>query len=298
MVVRREDIHEVEIDLTGTCNLSCYICSRNFTHSEHMVKRNIRSLSEITSQLDTFPNLKTFMLAGVVSEPTLYPDFFGLLGYLNGRNIKYDIHSNGNTHDRGWWEELGQMVPKDCKMIFTICGSTQEIHGKYRVGSNLQQILNNAESFRKNNRKNDYVQFIRFEYNESELHLGNMDLIFRQFSNRIIVHSEGIRMDDRKKRENPPDVRPPKDIDAKIRYIFKRCRSGNSRVNCKLDRWKKIYIDQFGNLFPCYTYAEYGFPPLGRFDDEFNVDEIVLDKFDTCFLCSDEAEKLMKTLGV
>lgn len=138
MTVKRKDIREIELELTGMCNLGCYICSRNFLHSIHTKKVNIRKLDEIIRQLDTFTGLKTFFIAGISSEPTLYPEFFGFLEYLNRRDITYEIYSNGNTHDRHWWETLGGIVPEKCKMVFTVCGSTQELHEKYRVGSNLE----------------------------------------------------------------------------------------------------------------------------------------------------------------
>ena len=48
------------------------------------------------------------------------------------------------------------------KIVFTICGSTQELHEKYRVGSNLNQIINHANSIQQSN-KIDYCQFIKFE---------------------------------------------------------------------------------------------------------------------------------------
>jgi molybdenum cofactor biosynthesis enzyme MoaA len=48
MTVTRDDIHEIEMELTGQCNLSCYICTRNFVHSQHLIKTNIRPIEEIT----------------------------------------------------------------------------------------------------------------------------------------------------------------------------------------------------------------------------------------------------------
>ena len=84
-------------------------------------------------------------------------------------------------------------------------------------------------------------------------------------------------MDDRKIRPCPDGVCPPRDIDTKINYIFSTPPSSgdDARITCKLDSWKKIYIDQFGNLFPCYTYAEYGLPPLPQFAAEFDITDIV-----------------------
>ena len=296
MVVNRNDIHEIEMDLTGCCNLSCYICTRNFAHAQHMVRPNIRSMSEITKQIDTFSGLKSFFLAGVVSEPTLHPEFFDLLNYLNKRDIIYEIYTNGGTHDKKWWKDLGEIVPDMCKVIFTVCGSTQELHEKYRVGSKLQTILDNASAFRMNNRKNDYVQHILFEYNKDDFTSGNMNEIMNMVSHAFQVHSEGMRLDNKKIIECPSGIKPPKNIDSKINYIFSLAPNLKSDlgITCKLQSWKKIYIDQFGNLFPCYTYAEYGYPPFKKDSIEFDIDDIIKYKYPPCFLCSKKVEKLMK----
>ena len=169
MTVKRSDIEEIEMDLTGTCNLKCYICTRNFVHSQHMVKPNIRTLAEIEDQVDTFKGLKRFFIAGTLSEPTLHPQFLEFIEYLNRKGILYEIYSNGNVHDNEWWKKLGEIVKPDCKVIFTVCGSTQELHEKYRVGSKLDDVLEHARAFRQNGKKNDYVQHILFEYNKEDI---------------------------------------------------------------------------------------------------------------------------------
>ena len=122
-----------------------------------MLKPNIRPIEDIIKQLNTFSGLKRFFIAGAMSEPTLYPAFFEFIKYLNNRNIYYELFTNGNTHDTSWWEELGKLVPSKCMTCFTVCGSTQELHEYYRVGSSLQQVLDNAAAYRKNGKKNDWV---------------------------------------------------------------------------------------------------------------------------------------------
>ena len=71
--LNRNEIEEIEMDLTGTCNLQCRICTRNFVHAKDMAIKNVRTLNEIVKQLDTFVGLKRFFIAGAVSEPTLHP---------------------------------------------------------------------------------------------------------------------------------------------------------------------------------------------------------------------------------
>ena len=288
------DIEEIELDLTGICNLSCPLCTRNYKHALHLIKKNIRSLNDIKIQLNQFKNLKRILLAGAVSEPTLYPDFFNFIRYLNNRNIQFELFTNGNTHDIAWWKKLSKITRKKCKVIFTICGSTQELHEKYRKGSNLQQILNNARAF-KNTYKNDWIQFIRFEYNKNELNNKNMLMILNQFSHRLIVDSEGDRRLNEKILSFDADIKPVNKRDYAIKYILKQ-RNKPSQIFCKSYIEKKLYINQFGEIFPCYIFAE--FQNNHFINNIYDYSNILNYAYPDCFTCSNYAQNMILKLNL
>ena len=124
----RKDIVELEMDLNGVCNLKCPLCTRNYKHAEHLIKPHSRSLEEIIKQLDSFPNLKIFYMAGTVSEPTLYKSLHQLCEYLVKREIKIELFTNGNTHNENWWKRLGEILSPRDRFYFTVCGSNQIFH--------------------------------------------------------------------------------------------------------------------------------------------------------------------------
>ena len=74
-------------------------------------------------------------------------------------------------------------------------------------------------------------------------------------------------------------MNPPKKIETKINYIFDKIPPLGSDIgiSCKLKEWKKMYIDQFGNLFPCYTYAECGYPPFDKNSNYLEYGKIIVD---------------------
>ena len=299
--IRRDEIEEIEMDLTSLCNLKCYICTRNFKHSMFMLNKNvIRPMKDIIAQLDTFKGLTRFFIAGSMSEPTLHPEFFEFIKYLNSRNIYYELFTNGNTHDEAWWEELGKIIPAKCMVCFTVCGSTQALHSYYRVCSNLNQILKHASAFRKNNKHNDYCQHILFEYNKVDYDNGNMQKIFKQFSHSFQVHSEGRRLNDEKIIALPIGIEPPKNINASIKYIFDKQPKLYSKIDiqCKLLKNKKLYIDYNGQLFPCYTYAENNYAHFDANAQIFDLTDIMNYTYPDCFLCSKTVEKMMKTFNL
>ena len=279
MIVTRDYFEEFEMDLTGTCNLSCPLCSRNYTHAQHMVYKNVRPLEEIIKQLDTFPNLKRTFLAGQVSEPTLYPDFLDYLRYLKSRNIYIELFTNGSTRDENFWKEVAKILDESDQIHFTICGSTQELHEKYRVGSSLQKILSNAKAVR-DIKPIDYCQFIRFIYNRNDVE--NVKKL--GFTNFYIVDSEGDRFFNEKRIAEDPNIRPLENRDRLIKQVFKTSCSNNYEIRCKSIEDKKIYINQKGNISACYIHHEY--EPEHIFTGEsFDYTDILNFKYDTCKLC-------------
>lgn len=276
----KNEITEIELELTGYCNLKCPRCSNNYVHSQHMRGKNIRSLNEIENQLDEYPFLKTLMLAGQVSEPTLYPYFISFLKYLKLRNIKVELYTNASVLNQKLFSDIGKTLNLNDKVIFTVCGTTQELHSRYRVNSKLENVLLNARALRKN-LKIDYVQYIRFKYNKEDYKIF-LNTIAKEFSYSFMVESEGDRLYN--DGINPIVDKPLKD--ALIKNIFKKIKDPKldkklrSEIWCEWKLGKKIYIDQYGNTFRCAQIKEY------NGDDE------------CCKMCSKTVKKYMKMYNV
>jgi organic radical activating enzyme len=299
MIVSKDWVEEIEMDLVGLCNLSCPLCTRNYAHANHMLTKNVRHIDEIIKQLDEYTNLQRFFIAGAVSEPTMYKYFLEFIQYLNSRNIYYEIFTNGNTHKPDWWEKLGQLVPEKCMCAFTICGSNQQMHEKYRVGSDLQEILDHAAAFRKNNKRNDWIQTIRFEYNQDDLISSEMQLIYDQFSNVMQVDSEGVRRRNDYNEVFVSDIRPIDSRDKLIKQIFAnrpRPDDGNKyTIQCNSLKNKKIYINQYGQVSSCYIHAE---NEQDYFDGEMDYTDILNFKYPDCFVCEKRTRTFIEKMGL
>lgn len=289
MIVDKSHFKEFEIDLTGTCNLSCPLCTRNYLHASHTVYKKIRELKDIITQLDEYPNLSECFLAGQVSEPTLYPEFLEFLRYLKSRNIWVRLFSNGSTKNEEFWKEVAHILSDSDEMHFTICGSTQELHSKYRVGSDLNKILKNAEAYR-SVKKNDYCQFIRFIYNkDDEINVKKLN-----FSNHYTVNSEGNRLFNEKQNESSLDIRPIQSRDKLIQRVLS-FRPEKVEIKCKWLNQKKIYFDQSGNVYPCYMHCEY---KDGNMNKSFDYSNIINFKYNKCILCDVTVRKKINQLNL
>ncbi len=296
---RWSDVEEIEMDLTGICNLKCPLCTRNYAHANHLDGKNIRHIDEIIAQLDKFPNLKRFFVAGAISEPTMYKYFLEFIEYLNSRNIHYEIFTNANTHNEKWWKKLGEIVREDCMVAFTICGSTQELHEKYRVGSNLDEIIRHANAYRSAGKNNDWIQHIRFDYNKEDLETDAMQDIISKFSNEMLIETEGRRRQMNYNNTFEVDIKPVDSREHAIDLLFKhRPVPGDDNVciQCLSIERKKVYINQYGKVSACYTHAE-------NEDDWFEDDNMdytdILDfKFKDCFLCEKKTRLFIDKLGL
>lgn len=282
-----DKIEEFEIDLTGTCNLRCDRCSRNYVHAQHLVGKNIRPLSEICAELDQFPRLKTCMLAGQTSEPTLYPEFTGFLRYLKNRGIHVDLYTNASKNRQELFKEIGEILSNTDTVIFTICGSTQELHQRYRIGSKLTNILDNASALRAV-KPIDVLQYIRFKYNFADWKSNSWKNL--GFTKCFWVESEGPRIYN--ETINPRESEPVKEKFYETLFgkvLGKKYTDGD--FVCSHLNSKKIYIDQFGRVYPCYTIAEYDKIELSDFDYNFPTKT-------ACKLCTVYSRHLMQKYGL
>lgn len=296
----KERINRLEIDLTASCNARCPICARNYNYLQ--IKYNERPLHEITAQLDEYVNLKFIHLVGAFSEPTLYKEFFGLCRYLVGREIAVEVCTNGDTHDEDWWSELGKILTHRDSVYFSVCGSTQELHETYRVGCSLQNLLNNARSFRRSNPYGiDYIQHIEFEYNKEDLKSDEMKKIMAEFSHINLtltyftrdksIYKNQFNID--KLLVSDEHLVKYKAADRLSRSKWENRETQKCEMHCQSIEDKSVHIDQFGKVYPCYIWLE------ESKEKEWNgsYKDIQDFKYECCRFCEKNTKKLIDLWG-
>lgn len=291
-------INDIELELTGFCNLRCPLCANQYSFAASVKKKNIRPLHEWTRQLDRYPKLKSVCLAGIVSEPTLYPQLFELIDYLHKRNISIELYTNGNTHNNEWWTHLNSHMKCDDKVVFTICGSTQNIHARYRVGSDLNSILSHAMAYKLNNQHdNDWVQHIKFIYNVDDFYQHMKDII-QLFSHCMLINSSPYN--ERFYKCTIPEMSMPSNLSHKYTLIMnnaidRRQQSKPYKIQCKSFETHFISIDQFGKIWPCFLYRL--FLPDVQFSN-LDYSDIFRYKYEFCYECELYTKKLLELNGM
>lgn len=255
-------VTDIELELTTLCNAHCQLCYRNYTtFKEHYPHTQIRTLEEVTAQLDTFPDLEWVRLVGTISEPTLYKYFFPLVRYIKSRNIRIEICTNGDTHDTDWWKELSSLMNDQDRVYFSICGSTQALHEVYRRNTKLVNIMANARAFRSSN-KNDYAQCIRFNYNSDNFDSQEFKDMVSEFSNVYWTETFLLKDYENYVDKNGLDLLRPNEHKIEDYLYMDRFaqRKFESPVRGKAwcMSWEKRsqQIDINGKVYPCYLFLE------------------------------------------
>lgn len=295
--LNRELIRVVELDLGATCNLDCPLCHRNWEDAQHLISgTNQRPVEEVIAQLETFPNLETITIAGVISEPTLYKDLFKLMEYIVSRNVLFYLYTNGDTHNSkpDYWKRMGELCGEKTLVYFTICGSTQEIHERYRVGSKLDNILKNHQLFRSTMKyNNDVLQYLIFEYNKEDYE-NNMDEIRSLFSRESTIGSLAYAERFKMVNKVDPDIRMAGDLSKKYETITKvSIKRFQNKSNCSMDcssfNRRFVSIDNTGKMFPCYMHRVYNHD----MDWDFDYSRILKAEYDFCHECENFTSKII-----
>lgn len=292
-------IETIEIDLGSYCNLDCPLCHRNWVDAQHLMDgNNGRPVEEIISHLETFPNARTIAIAGSISEPTLYKDLFKLVEYITSRNVLFYLYTNGDTHrDPEYWKTLGSLCSEKTLVYFTICGTTQELHQRYRVGSSLERILNNHRAFKTGSRyKNDVLQYLKFEYNYKDYE-ENIDKISKHFSRESSIESMAYKERFPMVNAVPDDIGLRKDLSKKYKTIAKISEQRfKNKAQCKMDcssfNRRFVSIDNNGRMFPCYLHRIYNKDMQWNFD----YTDILDAKFDFCRECEKFTSDMIKSV--
>lgn len=277
-------IIDVEVELTTLCNAKCPLCYRNYkTFKSHYPKNVSRPLKDVIEQLQQYTSLKFLRIVGSVSEPTLYRDLFKLLDYAKNRGVMVEICTNGSTYNPQYWRELGRHLTLDDRVYFTICGSSQEVHEKYRRGTSLEKILENARALR-SVLPIDYAQCIQFFYNYQDLNSEKFQEMVSEFSHLYMTKTFYPKEQDNYAEPfDSQNFLPNEDELPKYKKVYDLANKyPYSKRDCKAFNQKWNQIDVYGRVFPCYLLLE------GLKGEEWNHNwsEILDGKYETCKFCS------------
>ena len=166
---------EVFLSLTNYCNAKCPQCNR----TDWITLQPHKTLPMVSWSLEDFKkafppevlqHISLIKFCGTWGDPMMCKDIFQISEYvLQSNNTTYiTFNTNGSLRSDEFWWNFGVMGGERMRVTFDIDGITQEMHEKYRIGTNLETILSNMQTFSMTN-ATTRTQTIVFKHNEDYL---------------------------------------------------------------------------------------------------------------------------------
>ena len=161
----------LSVEPTTSCNLRCPECPsglRSFTRPTGMI--DISLYREILNQLGDSLSYMTLYFQG---EPYLHPSFFDMVRLASENNIYTATSTNAHYLD----DEKAEMTVRSGldKIVISLDGTTQETYERYRIGGQLDKVIQGAEKLvtwkKKLRSQTPYTvfQFLLMRHNEHQI---------------------------------------------------------------------------------------------------------------------------------
>jgi len=135
----------VSFEPTTSCNLRCPECPsglRQFTRPTGMLQNDFfkHTIDDIHKEL-------LYLIFYFQGEPYLNPDFLEMVKYAAGKKI----YTATSTNAHYLTDEVARRTVESGldRLIISIDGTTQDVYRQYRVGGNLEKVLEGAKNIMK-----------------------------------------------------------------------------------------------------------------------------------------------------
>lgn len=151
----------ISFEPTTSCNLRCPECPsglREFTRPTGMLKKDFfsRTIDEIHKEL-------LYLIFYFQGEPYLNPDFLDMVKYAADKKIYTATSTNAHYLTD---ENAKRTVESGLdRLIISIDGTTQDVYRQYRIGGNLEKVLQGARNIVKWKKElNSKTPFVFFQF--------------------------------------------------------------------------------------------------------------------------------------
>lgn len=238
----------VSIEPTTSCNLRCPECPsglRNFTRAIGMLDEKF--FRETIDQMSPHLLYLTFYFQG---EPYLNPNFLDMVKYANSKRIYTSTSTNAHYLND---EVAKRTVESGLKrLIISIDGTTQETYSSYRIGGNLEKVIEGTENILKWKKQlrssTPHVVFQFLVVKQNEHQVGEVKSLAEKLGvNEVLLKTAQIN-----DFENGNDLIPTQEKYSR----YKKKLDGTWVIKNKLENhcwkmWSSCVITWDGSVVPC-----------------------------------------------
>jgi MoaA/NifB/PqqE/SkfB family radical SAM enzyme len=197
----------LELEITTKCTLFCHSCARTLDPNEEHSEWKFGQLSlESIDRATSSPGLQTVFLSGAFGDAIYHTELLEVIKLIKSKNLFFRMDTNGSYRSKEWWEEIGKVLTKSDRVVFSIDG----LPGKdlYRVNSDWPSIETGIKTLASTSKVDIHWKWIVFRYNQDDVLEGYRLSKELGFSTFQVVHSG--------RQHNSPEFKPTKDYDEII----------------------------------------------------------------------------------
>ena len=245
-----DQITTLDIETINNCNALCPLCLRG----EGMTTNDRLDWPQVVKQIPdaVWKQVKKINFNGTTGDNVMHPKIADILEWtINNTNAQVSLHTNGSLRSTTWWSELGKVFGTDHRVVFGIDGM-QDTHGVYRVNTDWQKIIDNAQAFI-NGGGRAIWQFIVFKHNQHQLN--DCRLLSKKlgFSKFLPIYQDRFDNSNSKGQLHRADIAviPVDTIVKTTSNSFDKKNFAQAKVKCLSQEigWIGIYAD--GTIWPC-----------------------------------------------
>lgn len=161
----------ISIEPTTACNLSCPECPSGlklFTRKTGSIKQEF-----FKQTIDSIHKDLAYLIFYFQGEPFLHKGFLEMVSYASSKNIYTATSTNGHFLNEATAKKTVESGLD--RLIISIDGSTQDVYSQYRIGGELEKVLEGARNIvkwkKELRRKQPFVifQFLVVKPNEHQM---------------------------------------------------------------------------------------------------------------------------------
>ncbi|PWJ56772.1 radical SAM protein with 4Fe4S-binding SPASM domain [Dyadobacter jejuensis] len=251
--VSRRPVHwgmpiAISFEPTTSCNLRCPECPsglRSFSRPTGMMEEKLykRTIDELADRL-------LYLIFYFQGEPYLHPKFFDLVTYANKKGLYTATSTNAHYLND---DRARKTVESGLdRLIISIDGTTQDVYEQYRVGGNLEKVLEGTRNIIKWKKElNSSTPHVIFQFLVVKPNEHQIDEV-KQLALEMGVDEVGLKTAQIYDYEEGSDLIPT--IDKYSRY--KKEKEGKYAIKNKFidhcwKMWHSCVITWDGAVVPC-----------------------------------------------
>jgi len=237
----------ISIEPTTSCNLRCPECPsglRSFSRSTGMLDEAVYEV--LINEVAPYISYLSLYFQG---EPYLNPNFLKFVRYASKKNIFTATSTNAHYFD----EEISRKTVQSGldKLIISIDGTDQDTYAKYRVGGNLDKVIQGTERLikwkKKLKSKRPFIilQFIVFKSNQHQLNR------IKEIAKQLGVDKLSIKTAQIYNFESKSDIIPDNSQYSRYKKLNGVFAINNTMSNNCWRMWSSCVITWDGKMVPC-----------------------------------------------